>query len=336
MATEALGYTVDPATGKRVPIDYTVDPATGQRVLKFAQTQAQQAPQFTPQAAEPDAFQAHMASLKEKGKDLLGRAGQTAQTAKEEILKPGGMFKNQAGAYRGAAGGKSGAALGAVGTLLSGDPLGAAVSAPVGVLAGMGANAATTALTTALVNSPNAGLKAAGMAARFLVPGLVGGAAQQATAGAVKAATGKVEAGANAPVGGTPMYVPGTSIALNQAGLEQNQFERDLANRLKEAQTMGNYDIAKAKEITDYGLNAQVSLQQRLQPIADHERRQNLIAAQQLQASQGAIYQNLGRQAGMFKLAGGAQAEAGATLRTMIANNPYANATLSAPSISFG
>jgi len=293
-------------------------------------------PIYSPQAATPDEFQAHLARMKQQGKDLLGRAGQTAQTAKEEILKPGGMFKNQAGAYRGAAGGKSGAALGAVGTLLSGDPLGAAVSAPVGVLAGMGANAATTALTTALVNSPNAGLKAAGMAARFLVPGLVGGAAQQATAGAVKAATGRVEAGANAPVGGTPMYVPGTSIALNQAGLEQNQFERDLANRLKEAQTMGNYDISKTKEITDYALTKQLELQKGLLPIADHERRQNLIAAQQLQASQGAIYQNLGRQAGMFKLAGGAQAEAGATLRTMIANNPYANATLSAPSISFG
>jgi hypothetical protein len=292
-------------------------------------------PIYSPQATTPDAFQAFMAGGKEKGKEILGKVGQTAQSAKEEILKPGGAFKNQAGAYRGAAGGKSGAAIGAVGTLLSGDPLGAAVSAPVGVLAGMGANAATTALTKGLMAGPPAA-KAAGLAARFLIPGLVGGAAQQATAGAVKAATGKVEAGANAPVGGTPMYVPGTSIALNQAGLEQNQFERDLANRLKEAQTMGNYDIAKTKEITDYALNKQIELQKGLLPIADHERRQNLIAAQQLQASQGAIYQNLGRQAGMFKLAGGAQAEAGATLRTMIANNPYANATLSAPSISFG
>jgi len=290
---------------------------------------------YVPQAATPDAFQAFMASSKEKGKELLGKVGQTAQSAKEELLKPGGVFKNQAGAYRGAAGGKSGAALGAVGTLLSGDPLGAAVSAPVGVLAGMGANAATTALTQGLMAGPPAA-KAVGLAARFLVPGLVGGAAQQATAGAVKAATGRAEAGANAPVGGTPMYVPGTSIALNQAGLEQNQFERDLANRLKEAQTMGNYDISKTKEITDYALTKQLELQKGLLPIADHERRQNLIAAQQLQASQGAIYQNLGRQAGMFKLAGGAQAEAGATLRTMIANNPYANATLSAPSISFG
>ena len=334
MATEGLGYTIDPTTGRRVPIEYTVD-AAGKRVLKTAQAQAQQAPQFTPQPSTPDAFQAFMASGKEKGKELLGQVGQTAQSAREELLKPGGVAKNLAGEYRRAGGGKSGAALGAVGTLLSGDPLGAAVSAPVGVLAGMGANAATTALTQGLMNrSPAA--KAVGLAARFLVPGLVGGAAQQATAGAVKAATGRAEAGANAPVGGTPMYVPGTSIALNQAGLEQNQFERDLSNRLKEAQTMGNYDIAKTKELTDYALNKQIELQKGLLPIADHERRQNLIAAQQLQASQGAIYQNLGRQAGLFKLAGGAQAEAGATLRTMISNNPYANATLSAPSISFG
>jgi hypothetical protein len=292
-------------------------------------------PIYAPQAATPDAFQAFIASGKEKGKELLGQVGQTAQSAREELLKPGGVAKNLAGEYRRAGGGKSGAALGAVGTLLSGDPLGAAVSAPVGVLAGMGANAATTALTQGLMAGPPAA-KAVGLAARFLAPGLVGGAAQQATAGAVKAATGRAEAGANAPVGGTPMYVPGTSIALNQAGLEQNQFNRDLANQLKAAQTMGNYDIAKTKELTDYALNKQIELQKGLLPIADHERRQNLIAAQQLQASQGAIYQNLGRQAGLFKLAGGAQAEAGATLRTMIQNNPYANATLSAPSISFG
>jgi hypothetical protein len=60
------------------------------------------------------------------------------------------------------------------------------------------------------------------------------------------------------------------------------------------------------------------------------------VNAQAMLASQTSAYQQLGRQAGMFNLARGAQAETGATLRTAISNNPYVGATLSAPSISFG
>jgi len=64
--------------------------------------------------------------------------------------------------------------------------------------------------------------------------------------------------------------------------------------------------------------------------------RNNLVNAQAMLASQTAAYQALGRQAGMFKLAQGAQEQSGATLRTAISQNPYMGATLSAPSISFG
>jgi hypothetical protein len=269
--------------------------------------------------------------LSREGNRIAGGAQQVTDT----ILQPGGMFKNQAGNYRGAAGGKSGAALGAVSTALSGDPLSAVISAPVGIAAGAVANTATTALTQGLMAGP-APARALGMGIRFLAPSLVGGGVQQAVAGAVGGVKGRAEKGANAPVGGTPMYIPGTSIGLNQAALEQNQFERDLANRLKEAQTMGQYDIDKTKALTDYAINKQIEMLKAQQPLQDHERRQNLIAAQQLQASEGAIYQSLGRQAGLFKLAGTAQTEAGQTMRTAIANNPYVGATLSAPSISFG
>jgi hypothetical protein len=61
-----------------------------------------------------------------------------------------------------------------------------------------------------------------------------------------------------------------------------------------------------------------------------------LVNAQAMLASQTAASQALGRQAGMFKLAQGAQAETGATLRQAISTNPYMNSVMQAPSISFG
>jgi len=61
-----------------------------------------------------------------------------------------------------------------------------------------------------------------------------------------------------------------------------------------------------------------------------------LVNAQAKLASEGSMYQALGRQAGMFKLAQGAQAETGATLRQAISTNPYMNSVMQAPSISFG
>jgi hypothetical protein len=44
----------------------------------------------------------------------------------------------------------------------------------------------------------------------------------------------------------------------------------------------------------------------------------------------------LGTVATAGKLATGAQEQAGATMRTMLSNNPYAGSVMQAPNISFG
>jgi hypothetical protein len=52
--------------------------------------------------------------------------------------------------------------------------------------------------------------------------------------------------------------------------------------------------------------------------------------------TQTSNYAMLGTVATAGKLATGAQAEAGATMRTMLSNNPYAGSVMQAPNISFG
>ena len=271
-------------------------------------------------------------SLLEQLKGYYQKGGQMLSGAKEEALKPGGMFKNAGGEYRGAMGGKSSAALGGIGTLLSGDPLGALVSTPVGIGAGAIANRAITAATQPLMALGPFG-KAAGMGLRFAAPALVGSGVQQAVAGMVGA--GKAKAGeAAASPSGPDISVGG--IPLTEAARQKMQRERDVQAQVYSMNALGNASrglesqaLAMGREDTNLRMKAAM-------PYIEKMNRDNLVNAQAKLASEGAMYQALGRQAGLFKLAQGAQAETGATLRTAISQNPYMGATLSAPSISFG
>jgi hypothetical protein len=63
---------------------------------------------------------------------------------------------------------------------------------------------------------------------------------------------------------------------------------------------------------------------------------QRWFVNQALMNTQTSNYAMLGTVATAGKLATGAQAEAGATMRTMLRNNPYAGSVMQAPNISFG
>ena len=273
-------------------------------------------------------------ALKQKASGYLRQGGQMFADAKEQLAAPGGLLTTAAGADRlqRGMGGKSGAALGGVGTLLSGDPLGAVISTPVGMGAGAIANRVTTALTAPLMGMGTWG-KAAGTLARVAVPGLVGGGAQQAVAGMVGA--GKAKAGEAAASAGGPDISAG-GIPLTEAARQRLQRERDVKAEVYSMNALGNAQrgldsqaLAMGREDTNLRMKAAM-------PYIEKMNRDNLVNAQAKLASEGAMYQALGRQAGLFKLAQGAQAETGATMRTAISQNPYLGATLSAPSISFG
>jgi len=276
----------------------------------------------------PDAVE----SLIEQLRGYYQKGGQMLSGVKEEALKPGGMFKNAGGEYRGAMGGKSSAALGGIGTLLSGDPLGALVSTPVGIGAGAIANRAITAATQPLMALGPYG-KAAGMGLRFAAPAFIGGGVQQAVAGMVGGVKAKAGESAASP-GGPDISIGG--IPMTEAAREKMQRERDVQAQVYSMNALGNAQrgldsqaLAMGREDTNLRMKAAM-------PYIEKMNRDNLVNAQAKLASEGAMYQALGRQAGLFKLAQGAQAETGATMRTAISQNPYLGATLSAPSISFG
>ena len=71
-------------------------------------------------------------------------------------------------------------------------------------------------------------------------------------------------------------------------------------------------------------------------PIQKDLMRQQLINQQALNASNATLYQQMGRTATMGRAALANIAEAGATTRTLLSQNPYSGSVLQAPSISFG
>lgn len=264
---------------------------------------------------------------------------------------------------RRAMGGKTGAIVGSFESLLSGDPLGALISAPVGLGAGQIANIATQGLTQGLMAAPHPGLKLAGAGLRFLVPGLVGYGAQQATAGGVQAITG---AGRQA-VDAAGNVIQGTAGAMQSDGLgglgggglsdltlpiigpvgarakarRQAEFEREqrraeagLETELRQQRTKEDIDFARAQgQIATQTLLDQA---RGMAPLIEQQDRRRFTQQQALLNTQGSIYQSLGRQAGAIQLAGIGMQESGALARTMVSSNPYAGSTIQAPQITFG
>ena len=276
-------------------------------------------------------------ALKQKASGYLQQGGQMFSDARQNLTKeldrPGGVFTNLKGKPRGAGGGKTGAILGGVETLLSGDPLGAAVSTPIGLGAGMAANALTNVLTQGMIAAPHPGVRLAGMGLRFLAPGLVAGGVQQGVAGLVGGGKKAAEEAASS-VSGPEISVLG--IPLTEAARVKQMRERDLAYEQQRTNALGTTQLGLDRQALQMNREDELLRNKAMMPLMERIQRNNLVNAQAMLASQTSAYQALGRQAGMFKLADRAAAETGANFRTAISQNPYMGATLSAPSISFG
>lgn len=273
----------------------------------------------------------NIAQLGDNLQDIKERGGQMLSGVKEEALKPGGMFKNAGGDYRGAMGGKSSAALGGIGTLLSGDPLGALVSTPVGIGAGAIANRAITAATQPLMAMGPYG-KAAGMGLRFAVPALVGSTVQQEVAGAVGGFKAKAQEAGQYP-GGPEVSVGG--VPLTEAARVKQQQEREIAMEVKRRQAYGGTDLALDKERLAMQNTAALERIKGQLPYIQQLKDQELVRMQALNASNTGNSLALGRQAGSFGLARDSQQQAADIFRTAIANNPYANAGMAQPTLSY-
>ena len=211
------------------------------------------------------------------------------------------------------------AGLMATGQAMQGDVMGA-ISQGLG---GLGGGAAASALVSKIPGP-------LGVAARIGAP-IVGA---MAGGNMLEAITGGL--GAKAQETSEPIYIPGTNIPINQSGQYENLRNRNLDYQLRANKALGEQERALTRQGMQDQLEMKIQLEKAILPLQEQINRSNLVNAQAKLASEGAMYQALGRQAGQYQLAGIDRTETGATLRTAISQNPYMGATLSAPSISFG
>lgn len=98
---------------------------------------------------------------------------------------------------------------------------------------------------------------------------------------------------------------------------------------------MGVY-TSNIKDLSKFYADQDYYNLQRNMPLINQLKNADLTRQQALINTQGQNYAMLGALATAGQLATGAQAEAGANLRTALTSNPYAGSVLQAPSISYG
>lgn len=199
---------------------------------------------------------------------------------------------------------------------LGGDPLGAVTSIP-GTLAGGG----TGSLLANLV--PGAG-KPIAKAIFPLIGAAIGGSATEQAAQAARAGLNYLGA-----------KIPGSEeVAAKSQEERTREFDREQAR--KDFETKTRAELARDLEYAKAMMPLTIEQEKALMPLREQLLRTELVNQQALNASNAALYQQMGRSATMGKYVLNSQAEAGATTRTLLTQNPYANSVLQAPQISFG
>lgn len=186
---------------------------------------------------------------------------------------------------------------------------------PVEALAGGAAGLGTTALVRSAGRSMGGPI---GTALQFAAP-LVGLGAQQLAGGAAQKAYQR-ETGSGDPNELSTQL--GRLEKLQQLGLEGNIATLNAVN-------------AGTKDMLTHTMETERTYMQSMFPLLEQQRNNDVVRQQQIMNSMGQNYAMLGSVATTGKLALGAQANAGANLRTMMTAAPYANSVLQAPNISF-
>jgi len=201
---------------------------------------------------------------------------------------------------------------------------------PVSALAGIGGSLGGAALLSGaakLIPGP------VGVAARFGLPiigGLIGGGVAEQAAGAFGA---KAQEAGQRPGAGPDIEVGGVPLTETAATRKQREFDRQ--QQLQDIQQIGGAEMALNKELLGYMMTQDIEKEKAMLPLLERLQRGQLTNAQSMLASKTAVHQQLGRQATMGKLAIGGQQERGATMRTVLSQNPYMGAVIQAPNISF-
>lgn len=186
---------------------------------------------------------------------------------------------------------------------------------PVEALAGGAAGLGTTAL----VRAAGRGIKGPVGAVLQVAAPFVGLGAQQLAGGAAQSAYQRKTGSGDPTALSTQM---GRIEKLQQLGLEGNIATLNAVN-------------SGTKDMLTHAMETEKTYMQSMFPLLEQQRNNDVVRQQQIMNSMGQNFAMLGGAAVTGKLALGAQANAGANLRTMMTAAPYANAVLQAPNISF-
>ena len=133
-----------------------------------------------------------------------------------------------------------------------------------------------------------------------------------------------------------------TGVAPNAAS-EVEQVKADRSKRNIDAQQQldirvneMNANLAGLKDIYGAMSDQQFTNMQREMPLIQKALDNQMVRQQALMNTQTSNYAMLGTLSTAGKLATGAQAQTGETMRTMLRSNPYAGSVMQAPNISFG
>ena len=230
-----------------------------------------------------------------------------------------------------AGGAGAGAVFSGIEDILSGNVLGGTVGIGTGLATAPLINRGTNALMNRAAAALPGPLKALPLAGKFLLPTLAGGAVASTTSDVVSGTrpgpdmpnTGGLF-GLGGPLEGVPFIGEGARQSRIQARARQERqkdIDQDLANVSRYA--TANAQIASAQ-------------MEAMMPSLERLERMKRTSAQAMLNTQGQIYQQLGRQAGMFQLTNTGMQEAGATARTFLKTSPMNQAVIQAPQITFG
>ena len=109
----------------------------------------------------------------------------------------------------------------------------------------------------------------------------------------------------------------------------------DAQQQLKMQVNSMNANMAGIKDFMAAAGDQQITNMQRQLPMIQKSLDNQLVRQQALMNTQTTNYAMLGTVATAGKLATGAQAQTGETMRTMLSNNPYSGSVMQAPNISF-
>lgn len=208
----------------------------------------------------------------------------------------------------------------AIQEMLEGRPL----SAAAGTTGGLVTGGTAALLTSGLRSSKNPLAKAAG----YLIP--MGAAAVGTGAGDVAE---KAKAAGKLPFG----IGKGEPIAGKEGGLSEQIAQAEKINEAiagMDARTAQLY-IQTQKQLASDITDLDFRNTQRMMPLVEQAKRNELVRQQALIATMGQNYAMLGTIATAGKAALGSQEEQGLNLRTALQAAPYSGSVLQAPNISF-